>query len=91
MVLYCIVYISLFQFSWVQYKEFQIIFTYNFFGYNQYELRVPFRLIFEGFWSVSMLKFKQTEEIDKGEGGSKKGIKLNISKLSITGLNYPDK
>ena len=47
--LYCIVYISLFQFSWVQYNEFQIIFSYNFFEYNQYELRVPFRLIFEGF------------------------------------------
>ena len=47
--LYCIVYISLFQFSWVQYKEFQFISTYNFFGYNQFELRVPFRLTNEGF------------------------------------------
>ena len=46
---FCIVYISLFQFSWVQYKEFQFISTYNFFGYNQFELRVPFRLTNEGF------------------------------------------
>ena len=43
------VYISLFEFLWVQCEEINFIFAYIFLKYYQFELRVPFRLTIEGF------------------------------------------